>query len=83
MILRKIQDSPQKAVPLAMMLVVAGLSLIVLATVWLRFTPSFIFAGHDYGDFVHGFLYGVAIAMEIMGAAIAAAAAVAAKARKT
>jgi hypothetical protein len=83
MILRKIQDSPQKAVPLAMMLVVVGLSLIVLATVWLRFAPPLTFFGHDWGDFMHGFLYGVAIAMEIAGVAIAAAAAVAAKARKT
>jgi hypothetical protein len=83
MILSKVQDSPQKAVPLAMMLVVAGLSLIVVATVWPRFAPSLIFFGHDWGDFVQGFLYGVAIAMEIMGVAIAAAAAVAAKARKT
>jgi hypothetical protein len=81
MIFRKLQNSPQKAVPVAMMFVVVGLSLIVLAMSWSRFAFPLTYFGHDWNDFAHGFLYGLAIAMEILGLVIVTTAA-SAKTRK-
>ena len=64
-----------------MTLIVVGLSILMIGIAWPRFSPSVPHIGTDWNDFAHGFLIGLAIAMEIGGVIIAASAA--AKKRKS
>ena len=75
------QNAPEKSIPLAMTLVVVGLSILMIGIAWPRFSPSVPHIGTDWNDFAHGFLIGLASAMEIGGVIIAASAA--AKKRKS
>ena len=80
MILRNLQNSPERAIPVAMTLVVVGLSILTIGIVWPRFSPSLPHTGADWNDFTRGFLFGIAIALEACGIVLAATAA--AKKRK-
>jgi hypothetical protein len=80
MILRSLQKSPEKMVPVAMALIVVGLSILLIGIAWPRLSPSVPHIGTDWNDFAHGFLIGLAIAIEACGVVIAASAA--AKKRK-
>jgi hypothetical protein len=80
MILRSLQKSPEKMVPAAMALIVVGLSILLIGIAWPRLSPSVPHIGTDWNDFAHGFLIGLAIAIEACGVVIAASAA--AKKRK-
>lgn len=82
MILRKLQSSPEKMIPVAMMFVSVGMMLLVLGIVWHK--PLIHSApGTDWNDFLRGFALGIAIVFEITGLAIALAAARAKKATET
>jgi hypothetical protein len=80
MILRNLQNSPEKSIPVAMTLIVVGLSILMIGIAWPRFSPPVPHMGTDWNDFAHGFLIGLAIALEIGGVVLAISAA--AKKRK-
>ena len=80
MILRNLQNSPEKMIPVAMTFVVVGLSILMIGLAWPRFFSPAVHAGTDWSDFFRGFIFGIAIVMEIVGVALAATAA--AKKRK-
>jgi hypothetical protein len=75
MILRQLENCPEKRIPVAMALIVAGLSMTVIGTSWSRLSPSLPHLGPNWNDFFRGVLFGVAIVLEIAGVAIAAKAA--------
>ncbi len=75
MILRNLQNSPEKMIPVAMAMVVAGLSILVIAIAWPHFSPSLPHSGTNWNDFARGLLYGIAIALEACGVVLAASAA--------
>jgi uncharacterized protein YjeT (DUF2065 family) len=82
MILRKLNNSPEKLIPVAMMFITVGMMLIVVATAWHKpLIP--VTSGTDWNDFLRGFALGLAIVMEIAGLVIALAAARAKKAIET
>jgi hypothetical protein len=74
MFLKKLHESPQKAVATGMMFVVVGLMLIVLGVLWPRF-PFLAQLWPAWNDFLRGFVFGVAIVFEIAGVVINATAA--------
>ncbi len=75
MILRKLQESPEKMVPVAMALVVAGLSILMIGINWPQFSTPFPHRGTDWNDFFRGALFGSSLVLEIAGVALAAKAA--------
>jgi hypothetical protein len=78
MILRKLQDSPAKILPFAMMFVSLGMMFLVMAIVWPRFfLPAHL--GPGWSDFLRGATFGVAIALELTGVVISMVAATRAK----
>jgi hypothetical protein len=79
MIFGKLKSSPEKKIPVAMALIVAGLSMTVMGVTWSRFTLSVPHLGTDWNDFFRGAIFGLAIVMEIAGVAIASSAAAAKK----
>jgi hypothetical protein len=79
MILSKLENAPEKKIPVAMALIVVGLSMTVIGISWSRFAPSVPPVGTDWNDFFRGAIFGVAIVLEIAGVAIAASAAAAKK----
>ena len=81
MILRNLQNSPEKMIPVAMTMVVVGLSILTIGIAWPHFSPSLPHEGTDWNDFARGFMFGIAIALEAGGVVLAARAA--AKKRKT
>lgn len=81
MILDQLKNSPEKMIPVAMALIVVGLSILMIGLAWPTFFPPVVHAGTNWSDFCRGFLFGLSIAMEITGVAITASAA-AAKKRK-
>ena len=81
MILRNLQNTPEKMIPVAMAFVVVGLSILIIGITWPKFIPPVAHTGTDWNDFFRGLLLGIAIAMEITGVVIATSAA-AAKKRK-
>lgn len=81
MILRSLQNSPGKLIPVAMTFVVVGLSLLAVGITWPRFSLPVPHAGTDWNDFFRGMILGVAIALEACGVVLAAKTA-AAKKRK-
>jgi len=68
MLLKVLQNSPQKTVPVAMALVAVGLMLVVVSASW----PHL--AGLGANDFARGFLIGLGIMLEIGGVVLASAA---------
>ncbi len=83
MILRNLKNAPEKMIPVAMALIVVGLSILAIGITWPRFSPPTLHAGTDRNDFARGFLFGLAITLETVGVALAAmAAAASAKKRK-
>ncbi|MGA7858176.1 MAG: hypothetical protein WCA11_09645 [Terracidiphilus sp.] len=81
MILSRLQNSPEKAIPVAMALVTTGLMMIVVGIVWPIHSPPVAYGGTNWSDFFRGFTFGIAIVMELTGVVIASAA-VRAKAAK-
>jgi len=81
-ILRNLKNCPEKMIPVAMSLIVVGLSILAIGIAWPRFSPSIPHIGTDWNDFARGFLYGLAIALETAGVVLAATAAAASKKRK-
>jgi hypothetical protein len=81
MILRKLENSPEKMIPVAMAFIVVGLSLLTIGVTWLRVSPSIPHLGTDWNDFFRGVIFGIAIVLEIAGVVLATKAA-AAKNRK-
>jgi hypothetical protein len=79
MILSKLENSPEKKIPVAMALIVVGLSMTAIGISWSRFVPSVPHSGTDWNDFFHGVIFGIAFVLEIAGVAIAASAAAARK----
>ena len=79
MIFRKLEDSPEKMIPVAMAFIVAGLSLLTIGVTWPRISPPLPHPGTDWKDFFRGVIFGIAIALETFGVVIAAKAAVAKK----
>lgn len=82
MIVRNLQDSPQRAIPVAMTLVVVGLSFLLIGIAWPRFLPPVAHLGLDWNDFLRGLMFGLGIALEVCGVVIAASAAAAATKKK-
>lgn len=81
MLLRKLQNAPEKMIPIAMALIAVGLSLTTIGITWPRLSPSLPHSGTNWNDFFRGVVLGFAIVLEVAGVAIAASAA-AAKKRK-
>ncbi len=79
MILRKLQSNPAAMIPVAMALIVVGLSLLTIGIAWPRFSPPLPHAGTDWNDFFRGAIFGIAIVLEAVGVVLAAKAAVAKK----
>jgi putative Mn2+ efflux pump MntP len=80
MLLNNLQKSPEKAVPIGMMLVTIGLMMIIVGVCWSRFS----FLAHlwpNRNDFLRGVTFGIAIGLEAIGVMIALKAA-ASRARK-
>lgn len=75
MILRNLQNSPEKIIPVAMSLIVVGLSILLIGIAWPRLSPSAPHIGADWNDFAHRFLIGLAITIEAGGVVLAASAA--------
>jgi len=81
MILSKLQNSPEKMIPIAMALIAVGMAMTTVGIVWPRLSPSLPHPGTDWNDFFRGVVFGIAIVLEIAGLVIAVQAA-AAKKRK-
>jgi hypothetical protein len=77
MILSKLENSPERKIPVAMALIVVGLSMTVIGVSWSRLAPSVPHVGTDWNDFFRGVVFGIAIVLEIAGVAISASAAAA------
>jgi hypothetical protein len=75
MIFRKLENSPEKMVPVAMALVVVGLSLTVIGIAWPRLALPAPHIGTDWNDFFRGAIFGFAIVLETCGVVLAAKAA--------
>ena len=71
MFLRKLQISQAKSVPMAMALLVTGLTLLMLGIAWPRFAFPVAHLGTEWSDFLRGMLFGLSIAFEISGLVIA------------
>lgn len=81
-IVRNLQDSPQRAIPVAKTLVVVGLSFLLIGIAWPRFLPPIAHLGINLNDFLRGLMFGLGIALEVCGVVIAASAAAVATKRK-
>jgi hypothetical protein len=75
MILRVFNDDPKRMIPVAMALVVMGLSMVTIGINWPQSSLPPVHAGTDWNDFFRGAMFGIAIALEICGVALAAKAA--------
>jgi len=75
MILRNLQKSPEKMIPVAMAFIVVGMSILAIGITWPRFSPPVPHMGTDWNDFFRGLMFGLAIAMEVVGLVFAATAA--------
>jgi hypothetical protein len=79
MILRALKNTPERLIPAAMALVVAGLSIVMIGINWPRLSPSLPHPGTDWNDFFRGAIFGFGLVLEIAGVALAARAAAAKK----
>lgn len=75
MILRALKCDPERMIPAAMALVVAGLSIVMIGVNWPRLSPSLPHPGTDWSDFFRGAIFGFGLVLEIAGVALAAKAA--------
>jgi hypothetical protein len=75
MILRKLENAPEKIIPVAMAFIVVGLSLLTIGITWPRFSPSLPHPGTDWNDFFRGVIFGIAIVLEAAGVVLATKAA--------
>jgi len=69
MLLNKLQKSPEKMVPVGVMLLTTGLMILVIGIFW----PQSPFLAHlepDWNDFLRGFLFGIAIVLETLSVVI-------------
>jgi hypothetical protein len=76
MIFCRLENEPSKAVPVAMTLIVVGLSILTIGISWNRFVPIAPHIGTDWNDFFRGMMFGLGITLEIGGVTIATRAAV-------
>ena len=74
MILGKLQQYPEKRIPVAMALVTTGLMILIAGIVWPAHALPIAHSGTDWGDFFRGFVFGFAIVLELSGLVILAAA---------
>ena len=79
MILSKLENAPEKKIPVAMALIAVGLSMTAIGITGRDLAPSAPHLGTDWNDFFRGAILGFAIVLEIAGVAIAASAAAAKK----
>lgn len=77
MILRRLENSPEKMIPAAMTLIVVGLLLITIGVTWSRISPPLPHSGADWNDFFRGVIFGLAIVLEVAGVVLATKAAAA------
>lgn len=70
--------STKVAIPVGMVLVLSGLSLVLISTALPHLSPRFA-QPMNLGDFLHGFVIGVGIALEIGGLIVMLPAALAAR----
>ena len=77
MTLRNLKNHPEKMIPVAMAMIAVGVSFLAIGIIWPRFSPSIPHAGTNWNDFFRGFMYGLSIALEAGGVALAAIAAAA------
>lgn len=77
MILRNLKNAPEKMIPVAMAFIVVGMSILIIGITWPRFSPPVPHVGTDWNDFLRGLMFGIAIAMEVVGVVFAASAAAA------
>jgi hypothetical protein len=82
MILSRLQNSPEKMIPVAMALVTAGLMIIVVGLVWPIHTLPVAHGATNWSDFSRGFTFGFGIVVELTGVVIASATVRAKAARK-
>ncbi len=75
MFFHAIQETPRKTIPVAMALIVVGLSCLLFGLAWPTFSRAFTHLGTESSDFIHGLFFGIAIALEIGGVVLAATAA--------
>jgi hypothetical protein len=80
MILNKLQKTPEKMVAVAMALITLGLAFIIFGISWPRHPLPAAYPGTDWNDFLHGFMVGIGIALEVGGVVIVLAAAAAKRA---
>ena len=78
MLPRNLKNSPAKIIPVAMALIVVGLSFLLIGIAWPTYAHAFTHLGTGTNNFLHGMFFGVAIALEIGGVILAATAAAAA-----
>lgn len=71
MLLRRLNAPPERLTAVAMMLIAVGLGALVAGIVWQRYPLPRAHAGTDWDSFLHGFLMGVAIALEAGGVVLA------------
>ena len=82
MILSRVQNSPEKMIPVAMALVTAGLMMIVVGIVWPIHSLPVAHGGTNWGDFFRGATFGFGMVVELTGVVIASTAVRAKAARK-
>lgn len=74
MLQKKLRESPDKVVAFGLTLVVIGLMMVVIGANWQRI-PYLAHLWPAWNDFLHGFIIGIAITLEIAGVVINAIAA--------
>ena len=82
MLLSKLERTPERMAPIAMMLIAVGLGALIAAIAWPRHPSPPLHTGADWDSFIHGFLMGLAIALEAGGVVLALVAAKTKSARK-
>lgn len=75
MIFRKLEESSEKMVPVAMALIVVGLSIVMIGVNWPRISLPVPRGGTDWNDFFRGAIFGFGLVLEICGVVLAAKAA--------
>lgn len=72
MLLDKLQRNPEKIVPIGMALLVVGLAIGTIGINWPRIPAHF---PAEWNDFARGFMYGLAITLEVFSIVVLAHAA--------
>lgn len=74
MIAGNLKESSARIVSIAMLFTSVGLVLLVFGILWPKLPFLATLVAPDWNDFVHGFVIGVALALEIGGVVMGAAA---------